>query len=214
MDDILDELTEPIEYDVINALFTPKNKYPDEYRPYLFDNPELDLSNVSNLNAEKTNTKSKYWLMSYEEYFIKISTKIKRSEEIMTNSIGFCLAGDKEMFVDEQKYYNKIYTLVDINIAKYPDFVPRLVQDLTDAMGTSRPTPEMLIRIVFYVSCYFIKISKEEISRLVKLSKSILKKLIIFEKDPKKIYKYFTQTELANYKIYLNNFIQQPKSDI
>lgn len=211
MEDLFDSLTEPIEYDssleknYVSNHPKPDHKIPDSYRPYLFS----DSNNIfgNDINAKKTNTKSKYWKLSSTLLRKKIKNKILVCHKNYINPIGQCLAGNKQFCEMETGYYNKIYDLTDIYVVLYPETLDLFLKELMD-MKVKNNTTHIYFRIIFYAYTYLIMYyTKIKPQHLKKLANTMIKKIDDLQ-ESSIIDNFFTKHELVNYRIYYNRYVK------
>ena len=198
MDDLFDALVDPIEKDNITKP-TPE-KFPDMYRPYLFNDPYLELTKSAQENAELTKTKLKYWEMDIDDLIDKlirmVSNYYKYFKLQKQKPFTYHLTNKDTLKPVTTIYYNKIYAIADIIISPLRQKnISSAIKKLFDVQCCPN---HMLQRITIYFIVYFIKITQNQYPKFVLTA---INKLHEYEKE-QTINNYFTKEELANYILY------------
>lgn len=199
MDYLLDLLEDPVEFDdiIINDDKFP-DKFPDEYRPYPFNNPDFIFVSDPKINAKSTNTKLIFWKCDFAglQKYLKATIEKKFSEELYY--ITPHLTNEADITPNIKKYYDRIYDLVDIIIVRHTqekDIVDTL-KIFLDLFPSSKKQ-DILVRMHIYIGMYLIKnmYGKSTYNRFIKI---FLEKLFEF-KNSYNVDKYFTSTELNSF---------------
>ncbi|AUL78744.3 hypothetical protein QJ856_gp0073 [Tupanvirus deep ocean] len=212
MDYIFDYLVEPVEFEIEKNIKV--KPFPDKFRKYPFGiKNKLNYTQDMKIMAKITNTKEKYWDDSCD-LMEKLMKMIDAYGNLNCVPLAKYIAGHQNLPDDILKYYNKIYDIADIIIAK--SLINKksdvLVNIISQLLSNCVPSLHIGYRITIYISVYFTKILMRK-RKLIRFAETILTKFEEYKSDDG-ITKFFMIEELDEYICYINNLLTREKNRI
>jgi hypothetical protein len=200
MDQLFDLLVEPVDDETIGFVEEKlPHKFPDKYRPYLFNLPNFKINEDYQINADITNTNVELWKMPISDLIIKLTKHCNKNYRLQQHTIGHFVKNPTKFSKKINKYYYKLYNLLDIIICRSNE--NEIVQIIAILLNESNQ--RILIRFSFYISVYFICINRYQLKKILQKLKD---KIIEFKKE-KIINEFFVESdnesELDDYMKYL-----------
>ena len=208
MDQFFDMLVDPVEVDDIKVETKPViGKFPDLYRPYLFNNSNLKSHNNFTKKYLTTGALKAYWEMPINKLIEYLFAKINKYEALEPHLLTHTLTNNISLNHELIDYYNDIYDMADIIILRDRSTYNGMVTTIRTLLDSTKQNNHVIFRIIIYMSLYYIR---KNIGNAVmdKFIPTIIAKLKEFNEIPK-ITNYFTTTELNNYRLLAKKYYKK-----
>ena len=212
MDQLFETLVDAVETDEASDLkIITKPKFPDLYRPYLFNDADLIFPLEAGQEHIITNTKEIFWKMSINDLCQKLLEQIlvykSMEPHLLTNYLKNKTIPESHL----KNYYDELYDIADIIIIKHEDTQKLIVKALQLLLANTSASNHVIFRMLMYLSAYYIKYScRTYTPSMNKYIPVMITKIEEFKNEPN-IWKYFIRSELYKYSSFVNKCYKKHK---